>query len=163
MKERKEMIERDRSHLSIRRRCELVCVNRNRLVPSAKPPDKDELEVCRLIDEIHTKAPAFGSRKIRDLLQREHGLLVCRERVRRLMRKMGIRAIYRKPRTSLPGKGKEHEVVPYLLRNKSVTEPDQVWCCDITYIPMERGHAYLVAVMDWHTRTVLSWRLSGCN
>ena len=161
MKERKEMIERDRSQLSIRRRCELVCVNRNRLVPSAKPPDKDELEVCRLIDEIHTKAPAFGSRKIRDLLQREHGLLVCRERVRRLMRKMGIRAIYRKPRTSLPGKGKEHEVVPYLLRNKSVTEPDQVWCCDITYIPMERGHAYLVAVMDWHTRTVLSWRLSN--
>ena len=59
------------------------------------------------------------------------------------------------------GKGKEHEVVPYLLRNKSVTEPDQVWCCDITYIPMERGHAYLVAVMDWHTRTVLSWRLSN--
>ena len=160
MKERKEMIERDGCQLSVRRQCELAGVNRNRLQPTAHPR-KDDLELCRLIDSIHTKAPAFGSRKIRDLLGKEHGRHVSRSKVRRLMRKMGIRAIYRAPRTSLPGKGEEHRVYPYLLRDREVARPDEVWCCDITYIPMERGHAYLVAVMDWHTRAVLSWRLSN--
>lgn len=160
MKERKEMIERDSCQLSTRRQCELVDVNRNRLQPASNPRE-GELALCRLIDAIHMKAPAFGSRKIRDLLEREHERPVSRGKVRGLMRKMGIRAVYRRPRTSLPGKGDEHKVHPYLLRNREVARPDEVWCCDITYIPMERGHAYLVAVMDWHTRAVLSWRLSN--
>lgn len=160
MKERKEMIERDGCQLSVRRQCELAGVNRNRLQPASNPREGD-LELCRLIDAIHMKAPAFGSRKIRDLLEKEHGRPVSRGKVRGLMCKMGIRAVYRRPRTSLPGKGEEHRVYPYLLRDREVARPDEVWSCDITYIPMERGHAYLVAVMDWHTRAVLSWRLSN--
>lgn len=161
MKERKTMVERDSDQLSIRRQCALVGVNRNRLTLVTTPPGAMELKLCRLIDEIHMKAPTFGSRKIRDLLRVEYDITTTRERVRRLMRKMGIRAIYRAPRTSLPGKGREHKVYPYLLRDLKVGVPDEVWCTDITYIPMERGHGYLIAIMDWHTRAVLSWRLSN--
>jgi hypothetical protein len=152
VKERKSMIERDSHQLSIRRQCELADVNRNRLNPPPDNPGARELELCRLIDEIHMKAPAFGSRKIRDLLRVEYGKQTTRGRVRHLMRKMGIKVIYRAPRTSLPGKGSEHKVHPYLLRDRKVETPDEVWCTAITYIPMERGHAYLVAIMDWHTR-----------
>lgn len=160
MKERKEMIDRDGCQLSKSRQCELVDVNRNRLNTTPKPR-KGDLELCKLIDAIHTKAPSYGSRKIRDLLRKEHDQPVSRDKVRRLMRVMGIRAVYQRPRTSLPGKGEEHKVHPYLLKGLEINRPDQVWCTDITYIPMERGHAYLVAIMDWHTRAVLSWRLSN--
>ena len=155
------MIDRDSHQLSIRRQCKLVDVNRNRLEPPPDNPGARELELCRLIDEIHMIAPAFGSRKIRDLLEKEYGMRTTRGSVRHLMRKMGIKAIYRAPRTSFPGKGEEHKVHPYLLRNRKVAAADEVWCTDITYIPMERGHAYLVAIMDWHTRAVISWRLSN--
>ena len=155
------MIDRDSHQLGIRRQCELVAVNRNRLDPPPDKPRARELKLCRLIDQIHTIAPAFGSRKIRDLLRVEYRKSVTRGSVRHLMRKMGIRAIYRAPRTSLPGKGAEHKVYPYLLRNRKVKAADEVWCTDITYIPMRRGHAYLVAIMDWHTRSVISWRLSN--
>ena len=155
------MIDRDSHQLSIRRQCTLAGVNRNRLTAPTDNPGPAEIELCRLIDEIHLIAPAFGSRKIRDLLGKEYGIRTTRGRVRGLMRKMGIRAIYRAPRTSLPGKGDEHKVYPYLLRERKVKAPDEVWCTDITYIPMERGHAYLVAIMDWHTRAVISWRLSN--
>jgi putative transposase len=161
MKERKTMIERDSDQLSMRRQCSLVGVNRNRLAPPLDKPGAVELKLCRLIDEIHMKAPTFGSRKIRDLLLKEYDIRTTRGRVRHLMGKMGIRATYRAPRTSLPGKGSEHKVYPYLLRGQKVEAPDEVWCTDITYIPMERGHAYLVAIMDWHTRAVISWRLSN--
>jgi len=161
VKERKSMIERDSHQLSIRRQCELADVNRNRLDPPPDNPGARELELCGLIDEIHMKAPAFGSRKIRDLLRVEYGKHATRGRVRHLMRKMGIKVIYRAPRTSQPGKGAEHKVHPYLLRDRKVETPDEVWCTDITYIPMDRGHAYLVAIMDWHTRAVISWRLSN--
>lgn len=155
------MIERNSDQLSVRRQCELVGVNRNRLTPPPDKPGSGELELCRLIDQAHMIAPSFGSRKIRDLLLEEHGIPTTRGRVRHLMRKMGIRATYRAPRTSLPGKGSEHKVYPYLLRGRKVEAPDEVWCTDITYIPMERGHAYLVAIMDWRTRAVISWRLSN--
>lgn len=161
MKERKLMIERDSHQLSIRRQCELMGVNRNRLESPVDNPGVGEFELCRLIDEIHMRAPAFGSRKIRDLLRVEYGKQTTRGRVRHLMRKMGIKAIYRAPRTSMPGKGAEHKVYPYLLGDRTVETPDQVWCTDITYIPMDRGHAYLVAIMDWHTRAVISWKLSN--
>jgi len=155
------MIDRTGSQLSIRRQCQLVDVNRNRLDPPSGGPGDGDLEVCRLIDAIHLRAPAFGARKIRDLLRVEHGIRMSRGRVARLMRRMGIEAIYRRPRTSLPGKGDEHRVYPYLLCERDVTAADEVWCTDITYIPMGRSFAYLVAVMDWQTRAVLSWRLSN--
>lgn len=159
MKQRKAMIESDTT-VSVRRQCQLLCVNRNRLTPPPGKFTEEDATLCRLIDEIHLEDPAFGARKIRDVLKRHHGIETSRSRIARLMRLMGISAIYRRPRTSLPGKGEEHRVHPYLL-GSGVSGPDEAWCADITYIPIGRGFAYLVAVMDWHTRAVLSWKLSN--
>jgi putative transposase len=159
VKQRKAMIESD-STLSVRRQCQLLDVNRNRLAPAASRFTEEDAALCRLIDEIHLEDPAFGARKIRDVLRRHHGINTSRPRVARLMRHMGMEAVYRRPRTSLPGKGEEHRVHPYLL-GSGVSGPDEAWCADITYIPIGRGFAYLVVVMDWHTRAVLSWKLSN--
>src|SRR5437867_3263768 len=112
----------------------------------------------RRLDELHLEHPIYGSRKLGVLLRRE-GLAINRKRVVRLLRLMGIEAIYAKPKTSLPAPG--HQIYPYLLRDLEVTGPDQVWCADITYVPMARGFMYLVAVMDWWSRYVLGWRLSN--
>ncbi|WP_353618282.1 IS3 family transposase [Pseudodesulfovibrio nedwellii] len=115
------------------------------------------LVLMRKIDELFMELPFFSSRQMRNIL-RDTGDSVGQKRVRRLMRKMGLMAVYQKPRTSQPHPG--HKVYPYLLRNLPITKPNPVWCTDITYIPMKRGFLYLVAVMDWHSRAVLSWRLS---
>lgn len=155
------MIDRDSTQLSVRRQCQLLKVNRNRLDPAPPLHRGEDLEICRQIDEIHLQAPCFGSRKIRRILEVEHGRRISRGRVRRLMRRMGIEAIYQRPRTSVAGQGAEHRVYPYLLRGRPIEQPDQVWCADITYVPMGRSYAYLVAVMDWHSRAVLSWKLSN--
>src|SRR5258708_10815111 len=112
----------------------------------------------RRLDELHLEHPVYGSRKLAVSLRRE-GLVINRKRVVRLLRLMGIEAIYAKSKTSLPGPG--HQIYPYLLRDLEVTGPDQVWCADITYVPMARGFMYLVAVMDWWSRYVLGWRLSN--
>ena len=119
---------------------------------------KVALAAMRRIDEIHLKIPFYGSRKIRDQLQRE-GYKVNRKKVQRLMRLMGISALYPKRRTSLPDR--RHKIYPYLLRDMAIDRPNQVWCADICYIPMARGFLYLVAIMDWASRKVLSWRLSN--
>jgi putative transposase len=111
----------------------------------------------RRIDELHFNYPFAGSRMLRGLLWQQ-GLEVGRRHIKTLMNKMGIEAIYRKPRTSKPAEG--HRIYPYLLRNLSITRPNQVWAMDITYIPMARGFIYLAAVVDWFTRRVISWRLS---
>ncbi len=161
MKERKVMIDRTGIQLSIRRQCQLLDVNRNRLDVAPPGPRNEDLEACRLIDEIHLRAPAFGARKIRAVLKIEHSIDMSRRKVGKLMKLMGIEAIYRKPRTSLPGKGDEHKVYPYLLHERDIDVPDEAWCTDITYIPMGNSYAYLVAVMDWHSRAVLSWKLSN--
>jgi putative transposase len=155
------MIDRDSTQLSVRTQCELLKINRNRLAPPKVRCSPEDLKVCRQIDKIHLEAPSFGSRNIRKILEVEYGRKISRDRVRRLMRQMGIRAIYQRPRTSLPGQGEEHQVFPYLLREREVKQPDEVWCTDITYLPMGRSFAYLVAVMDWHSRAVLSWKLSN--
>ena len=112
----------------------------------------------RIIDEEYLKHPFYGSRKLTFIL-RAQGHDVSRHRVRRLMQKMGIEAIYQKPRTSMPHK--EHKIYPYLLKGLSINKPNQVWASDITYIPMKRGFMYLVAIIDWYSRKVLSWRLSN--
>jgi len=112
----------------------------------------------REIDRQFLETPWYGSRQMARHLRRR-GYDVGRTRIRRLMRTMGLQAIYQKPRTSTPNA--QHRVYPYLLRGLSIEHPNQVWCADITYIPMHRGFMYLVAVMDWHTRAVLSWRLSN--
>ena len=116
------------------------------------------LKLMRLIDEIHLKRPFYGSRRIRDDLQ-DLGHPVNRKRVQRLMRKMGILALFPKANTSRPGKG--HQIYPYLLKGLSVDRPNQVWATDISYIPMARGFVYVVAIMDWYSRKVLAWRVSN--
>jgi len=118
----------------------------------------DDLKLMRLIDEQYLKNPSWGSRSMRNYLHRQ-GYKVNRKRIQRLMRLMGIEAIYPKPRTSRPHPG--HKVYPYLLRNLNIDRPNQVWTADITYIPMARGSMYLIVVMDWYSRKVLSWRLSN--
>lgn len=147
------------SPLPITRQCEMLDLSRSSVYYRLKPIPEEDLALMRRIDETHLKLPFFGSRKIRDRLQRE-GYRVNRKKVQRLMRLMGISALYpKKRRTSLPEKG--HKIYPYLLRDMPVVRPNQVWAADICYIPMARGFLYLVAIMDWYSRKVLSWRLSN--
>jgi putative transposase len=119
----------------------------------------EDLRIKRLIDEYYLIDPCLGTRRLRTILEREDGLVVSRKRLQRLRREMGIEAIYCKPRTSIPDDG--HRKYPYLLRTLAVVRPNQVWCTDITYVPMPRGHAYLCKVMDWYSRKVLGWALSN--
>ena len=152
------MIERDNKKLSIRKQCELLEVNRNRLETRAPKRTASDLTVMAALDELHTEFPFLGARKlVREL--RDIGHRVSRKRVRRLMTLMGISALVPQPCTSKPSP--ENKIYPYLLRDLDITQADEVWCADITYIPMAKGHAYLVAIMDWHTRAVLSWELSN--
>lgn len=146
--------------LSIRRQSQLLKVNRNRLKPSSSKLCDEDRKLCRLIDELHLSDPAFGARKLSAILRLHHQQKCSRARVARLMKHMRIEAVYRKPRTTLPAKGEEHRVYPYLL-NQGVQEVDEAWCVDITYLPMARGYAYLVAILDIKTRSVLSWQLSN--
>lgn len=152
------MIETSHPKLSIRRQCELLGVNRNRLTPRQTKATREDHEIMRILDIIYTKRPFLGARKLKlELI--DYGWKIGRKRVRRLMRVMGIEALVPKPSLSVPDKN--HKIYPYLLRNLEVTEADQVWCADITYLPMEKGHAYLVAIMDWKTRAVLAWEVSN--
>ena len=144
--------------LSIVRQCELVNVSRSSFYFEGKGESPLNLELMRLIDEQFLQAPHFGSRQMTRWLRRR-GHRVDRKRVRRLMRKMGLMPIYQAPKTSAAHP--DHKVYPYLLRDLTIDRPNQVWCADITYIPMRRGFLYLVAIMDWHSRKVLSWRLSN--
>ena len=157
---RRAMVEKSGSQLSVRRQCELLGLNRNRLGSGErKGLGSEDLEIARRIDELHLRFPEFGSRRMSKWLQREGWEEASRRRVARVMRLMGLEAIYRKPRTSQPAAGAQ--TYPYLLRDREVQMPDEVWCADVTYIPMARGFAYLVAIMDWNTRAVLSWKLSN--
>ena len=155
---RKQFIDRDHPQLSLRRQANLVSVNRRRLRVRPRKLTQDDLSLRRVIDELHLQFPVFGSRRIVAMLARR-GLRAGRGRVRRAMREMGISATYRRPRTSL--KAPQNPVYPYLLRGLPIDRSNQVWCTDITYIPMARGFAYLTVIMDWHSRAVLSWRISN--
>jgi putative transposase len=151
------MIDR-KDPLPITRQCSLLDLSRSGFYYAPSPLSAKDLELMRQIDEIHLAFPFYGSRKIRDeLWARKHN--VGRDRVRRLMRRMGIEALYVKPRLSLPHP--EHVKYPYLLRGLEIKRANQVWATDITYIPMAKGFCYLVAIMDWASRMVLSWRLSN--
>ncbi len=151
------MIDRKQS-LPITRQCELLSLNRSTVYYQPKPAPEGDLALMLRIDKMHLKRPFYGSRRIRDWLQ-EEGHAVGRKKVRRLMRQMGIMALYPKKGTSRPGKG--HKIYPYLLRGLTIDRPNQVWATDLTYIPMAKGFVYLVVVMDWYSRNVLSWRLSN--
>lgn len=152
------MIEPDRPRLCIARQCQLLALPRSTFYYQASGESQANLWLMKRIDELFLDSPFFGARQMARALRRE-GYKVNRKRVVRLMRKMGLSAIYRKPNTSRPHP--EHRIYPYLLREVAITASNQVWCADITYIPMRRGFLYLVAVMDWHSRKVLSWRLSN--
>ena len=144
--------------MSIKRQCELAQIPRSTVYYEAQGESQANLELMRNIDKLYTKRPFYGARRIAISLSQPNQP-VSRKRVGRLMKLMGIEAIYRKPRTSKPTP--EHEVYPYLLRGLSIDRPNQVWATDITYIPLLHGFAYLVAVMDWFSRYVLAWRLSN--
>jgi len=142
----------------VRRQCELLALSRSSYYYAPCPETEENLALMRRLDELHLEHPVYGSRKLTVLLRRA-GLAINRKRVRRLLRVMGIEAIYPKPKLSAPGPG--HQIYPYLLADLEVTGADQVWCLDITYVPMALGFMYLVAVMDWWSRYVLAWRLSN--
>ena len=152
------MVDPREPNLSIARQCRLLKIQRSSFYYRPKPIEAEDLELMRLMDEQYLKTPIWGSRSMRSHLRRL-GYKINRNRVQRLMRLMGLEAIYPKPRTSRPHP--EHKIYPYLLRDLSIDRANQVWAADITYIPMSRGFMYLVAVMDWHSRKVLSWRLSN--
>ena len=159
MAERKTMIQEDES-LPLMKKCNLLDMSRSTMyyIPVKREIDLEELEIRRLMDELHIKYPFMGSRSLRDQL-RSKGYIINRKRVRRLMNEMNIHSTAPKPNTSKPGA--QHKIYPYLLRNLKIDHPNQVWAADITYIPMSRGFLYLVAIMDWYSRKVLSWRLSN--
>ena len=154
---RLSLVDRADDDLSIVAQCRLLSVPRSTLYRRPAPVSEDDLQLLRRIDEQYLTAPFYGSRRMVAVLRRD-GWAVNRKRVRRLMRLLGIEAIYQKPNTSR--RHPDHKVYPYLLRGLVIDRPNQVWCADITYIPLAKGFVYLVAVMDWFSRRVLAWRLS---
>jgi putative transposase len=152
------MIEPPHPRLSVARQCELVSISRSGFYYQPAGETPLNLALMRLIDVQFVETPWYGSRQMARHLRRE-GYMVGRKRVRRLMARMGLEPIYQRPRTTIPHPG--HRIYPYLLRDMVIDRPNQVWCADITYIPMRRGFHYLVAIMDWSTRKVLSWRVSN--
>jgi putative transposase len=151
------MMNRDHP-LSLVKQCRALALARSGIYYQPQPESDTDLKLMRLIDEIHLERPFLGLRRVTDAL---HGLgyQVNHKRVQRLMRKMGIQALYPKP--NLSKRNAQHKVYPYLLRGLQIDRPDQVWATDITYIPMDKGFVYLTVIMDWYSRRILSWRLSN--
>jgi len=154
---RLSLIDRSDADLSIVAQCRLLKVARSTLYYRAAAVSADDLRLMRWLDEQYLATPFYGSRRMVAVLRRD-GEVVSRKRVRRLMRLIGLEAIYQRRNTSRHHP--EHKVYPYLLRDLVIDRPNQVWCADITYIPLAKGFVYLVAVMDWFSRRVLAWRLS---
>ena len=149
----------DRTHgVSVTRQAALLQLSRASVYYTPRPVPAADLALMRRIDELHLELPFMGSRMMRDLLRGE-GVAVGRTHMRTLMRRMGITALYRRPRTSHPHPA--HPIFPYLLRGLAIERPNHVWAADITYVPMARGFVFLAAIMDWATRRVLAWRLSS--
>jgi putative transposase len=151
-------IERNHPKVSVRRQCQMLSLARSNLYYAPKGESAENLRFMELIDKQFLETPWYGSRQMARHMQR-HGHKCGRHRVRRLMRLMRLVPIYQTPNTSK--KHPQHKIYPYLLRGLTIDRPNQVWCVDITYIPMRRGFLYLVAIMDWFSRKVLSWRLSN--
>jgi putative transposase len=155
---RREVVDHRHPSLSIVRQCRLLDINRSGLYYQPKGISEEDLTLMKLIDRQYLVTPFYGARKIAAWLKAQDDI-VNRKRIRRLMRLMGLKAIYRRPRISKPAPG--HKIYPYLLGGLKIARPNQVWAADITYIPMARGFLYLVAIIDWYSRYVLSWRLSN--
>lgn len=144
--------------LSLKEQCQLLGINRSSYYYQAKEPKEEENELLRLLDEQYLKTPFYGSRKMTAYL-RKKGYCINRKRVIKLMHKLGLQTIYQKKRTSVSNP--EHRVYPYLIRDLEINRANQVWCTDITYLPIGKGYYYLVAIMDWYSRRILSWRISN--
>jgi putative transposase len=156
--DRRSKLDRDHPHLSVRQQCAMLGIARSGVYRSACAANDNDLALLRRIDELFTRWPFLGSRRMMAMLRAE-GQTINRKRVQRLMRRMEIAALGPRPRTTKSAPG--HRIYPYLLRDVTVERPNQVWAADITYVPIGRGFLYLVAVMDWASRAVLSWRLSN--
>ena len=152
------MVDRGHPALSTVRQCALLGISRSGLYYRRKEPSEEDLSLMKELDRQYLETPFYGSRRMKAWLERE-GTSVNRKRVQRLTRAMGLRSIYRRPKTSRPDP--EHRVYPYLLGKTEITRPNQVWAADITHVPMARGFLYLAAVMDWDSRYVVSWKLSN--
>lgn len=158
MAEKRAWIDATHERISVRQQCEWLSLNRASYYYEPSPESALNLELMRLIDEQYMATPYYGRLRMTAILQRA-GYAINHKRVQRLMQKMGLQAIYPKPRTSISNP--EHKIYPYLLRNVEIVRPNQVWSTDITYIPMPTGFMYLVAVIDWYSRYILDWRLSN--
>ena len=158
MSERKAKVDRQHA-LPLSRQCEVLALSRSSAYRLPAAVSGEELDLMRKLDALHLRHPFKGSRRLRDDLWDVYGLHVNRKRVQRLMRIMGSRALYPGAKTTRPNT--QHKVYPYLLRDLAIHRANQVWCTDITYIPMRKGFLYLVAIMDWYSRKVLSWRVSN--
>ncbi len=152
------MVDHHHQSLSVVRQCKLLGINRSGFYYQPVAVSQDDLALMKLIDQQYMATPFYGTRKMVAWLKTQ-GYQVNRKHVCRLMQLMGLKAIYRRPRTSKPAEG--HKSYPYLLNGREVTRPNEVWTTDITYIPMEKGYLYLVAIIDWYSRYVLSWQLSN--
>jgi len=152
------MIDHDSKDFSVREQCRILGINRSGLYYEARPLTEETLKIMRLLDEEHTRHPFYGVPKMTEFLRRK-GYRVGRDRVRTLLRSMGLEAVYPKPKTSI--KAKDHKIYPYLLKDVEVIRPNQVWSADITYIRLEEGFVYLVAIVDWYSRYLISWRVSN--
>jgi len=156
---KRSLVEPENGGLSVRRQCELLGLNRSSYYYRPVPEEPFNLMLMRLIDEQYLQTPFYGYPRMTEYLRQKHGYAVNPKRIARLMQLMGLRAVGPKPRTSQPVR--EHKIYPYLLRGVKIAHPDQVWSADITYLPMRTGFMYLVAVIDWYSRYVLSWEISN--
>ena len=157
IEQRKKLIEKDSQQITLKRQAELLDISRSGLYYQPKENQRN-IAIMSLIDEIYTKYPFFGSRSVRKWLRIYHQTAIGREKAQRLMRLMGLEAIYPKKRTSFSSK--ENKIYPYLLRGLTIDRPNQVWSTDITYVRLEQGWAYLIVIMDWSSRYVIDWQLS---
>lgn len=157
--EKVSLIDHTYSDISISRQAELIGISRASFyyIPH---PDPEEVHITRAIDEIYTQRPIYGSRRMKDALQDQYGIQIGRHRTRRLMRLMGLEAIYPRKQPKTSESESSHKKYPYLLRNLAITHPNHVWGTDITYLRLEDGWAYLVAILDWYSRYVIAWRVS---
>lgn len=156
---RAELLEPEHPKLSMRTQCSLMSVTRSTLYYQPVEEGGEDLRIKRIMDEIYLIDPCLGTRRIKTILQREYAIVANRKRIQRLRREMGLETIWTQPRTTVIDKTSYK--YPYLLRELKIDGPDQVWCCDITYLPMPKGNAYLCAVMDWYSRKVLGWEVSN--
>lgn len=157
-RQRSKLIEKD-SQLSIRIQCRLLHIHRSMIYYDLSDETAENLDLMKRMDQLFLEDPSAGSRRMSSYLRRQTGKATNRKRVRRLMRKMGVEAIYPRTRTTIPGG--PSGIYPYRLKGLNISRPNQVWCADITFIPMRRGYMYLFAIMDWHSRKIIDWELSN--